>query len=58
MWIYETKKDLRNQLMEMSLRDGQNSKKLTELENIVKKSRETKEAYAISMEKIEKVLGL
>lgn len=52
----ETKKDLRNQLEEAETRAVTHFNKVNKIENILKKSDETKENYFITLNKIKEVI--
>ena len=52
----ETKKDLRNQLEEAETRAVTHFNKFNKIENILKKSEETKENYFITLNKIKEVI--
>lgn len=52
----ETKKDLRNQLEEAERRAAIHFTKVNRIENILKKSDETKENYFITLNKIKEVI--
>lgn len=52
----ETKKDLRNQLEEAETRAVTHFNKVNKIENILKKSEETKEKYFITLNKIKEVI--
>ena len=52
----ETKKDLRNQLEEAETRAVTHFNKVNKIENILKKSEETKEDYFITLNKIKEVI--
>ena len=52
----ETKKDLRNQLEEAERRAAIHFTKVNRIENILKKSEETKENYFITLNKIKEVI--
>lgn len=52
----ETKKDLRNQLEEAETRAVTHFNKVNKIENILKKSEETKENYFITLNKIKEVI--
>lgn len=53
---FETKKDLRNQLEEAETRAVTHFNKVNKIENILKKSEETKENYFITLNKIKEVI--
>ena len=52
----ETKKDLKNQLEEAERRSAIHFTKVNRIENILKKSDETKENYFITLNKIKEVI--
>lgn len=52
----ETKKDLRNQLIEAETRAVRNFNKVSKIENILKTADITKENYFITLNKIKEVI--
>ena len=52
----ETKKDLRNQLVEAETRAAIHFNKVNKIENILKNSEKTKENYFITLNKIKEVI--
>ena len=55
--IFETKKDLRNQLEEAETRAVIHFTKLNKIENILKQSEMTKENYFETLDKIKRVIS-